>query len=81
MRFHPPSHKEGDIRYVRRFAFKPRKIAEIIIWLESYYVRQEWRRSFVNLEYGWSDRRELLSDDPELLAIKVSKSPLMKALK
>lgn len=44
MRFHPKTApKDGDTRVVRRFAWTPKKIQDITVWLEMCEVVQEYR--------------------------------------
>jgi hypothetical protein len=82
MRFKMEQHKIGTTRYKKRFAFFPRKIGNVRIWLESFYVKQEWSQEYEYYGFGgleitgrgkWRNKYELLSDAPEL-------APLNRAL-
>lgn len=79
MRFKLEQHKEGSIRYKKRFAFWPRRIGNTRIWLECYYEQQAWVHGFYEFfiwssyKYSWKFREYILADD-----IRVS--PLRKAL-
>lgn len=81
MRFTPETHPKGTIRYKKRFAFVPVKIGRITVWLESYYVKQEWSEETIFTgsaryetgTYCWRIEKKLLKDDVEV-------SPLSRAL-
>ncbi len=38
-----PKPKKGDIRYIEVFALLPKRIADEVVWLESYYAKQEFQ--------------------------------------
>jgi hypothetical protein len=82
MRFKLEQNKIGAIRYKKCFSFFPRKIGNVRIWLERYYVKQEWSQEYEYLGFAglevtgrgkWRNKYELLSDAPEL-------APLNRAL-
>lgn len=72
MRFEKKLHKVGDERWIRRFAFIPTRISDnIIIWLETFYVRQTFIADHIN-DYGstivwfrWDDSELVLKEDYE----------------
>lgn len=69
MRFNKRLYKVGDKRWIRRFAFIPTRINDnIIVWFETFYVRQ----IFVSYEYGgisvwfrWNILELVLKEDYE----------------
>lgn len=72
MRFDKKQYKVGDERWIRRFAFIPTRINDnIIIWLETFYVRQTFIADRI-YEYGgisvwfrWDDLELVLKEDYE----------------
>lgn len=53
MRFRAPYWHEP--RYVKRFAILPIKIDNEIVWLETVYIRQEYRPDLTSR--GWYNER------------------------
>ena len=57
MRFHPKvAPKDGDQRVVRRFAWRPKKIQDLTVWLETCEVVQEYRVVEAPPWRGWVTR-------------------------
>lgn len=51
-----PIPKQGDTRWVKRFAWFPTKVdSGVMLWLESYYVRVKARRMRTWSD-EWSDK-------------------------
>lgn len=72
MRFDKKQYKVGDERWIRRFAFIPTRINDsVIIWLETFYVRQTFIADRIH-DYGgtsvwfrWNDLELVLKEDYE----------------
>ena len=63
-------YKVGDERWIRRFAFIPTRINDsVIIWLETFYVRQTFIADHIDdrtsVWFRWNDLELVLKEDYE----------------
>jgi hypothetical protein len=63
----------GTIRYVKRFAWRRTRVGDTIIWLESYFEKQQVQEFLFPHSFNWRAISLHLPEDVEL-------SPLSKAL-
>jgi hypothetical protein len=67
MRFYLDSTPDrGDTRKLTKFAYFPTRVDNVIIWLESYIVYQEYTQLYTHFgdpfEYGWVETDRFLCD-------------------
>jgi thiamine pyrophosphate-dependent acetolactate synthase large subunit-like protein len=64
-----PIPVEGELREVAKFAYFPTKVGNAIIWLETFYAFEEYRKvvdsidhGYVDWEFRWVEIRRFLND-------------------
>lgn len=74
MRFNKVQYKEGDERFIRKFAFLPIRVNKTtVVWLESYYVKQVLKSNSIHDSVGtefyfeWENLELLLPEDYEYI--------------
>jgi hypothetical protein len=56
----PPKPRSGEVRIRRKFAWKPRRVEDCIVWLESYEIYETFFEPASGSPGWWSVDREAL---------------------
>lgn len=58
MRFYDKGHEpnDGDVRYVTKFLLLPRRVGNMVVWLEFVTIRQVYDSSYATIECTREER-------------------------
>lgn len=68
-----PEPKIGDSRWVKKFAWIPARLdSDVKVWLESYYVKQEYNKygDFVTYSYVWDTVATVTPEEYDKLCLE-----------